>query len=306
MNIALQKKLLGPLPNEVGFRKQMRIHQAWWRACVLAEKPGFHPYRNREKIGSTILDGDRTGKNFLSENILNSVKKTIEERDVFGAGMLAEDRLFNNLLSSQPLCFNFFGELMMDSGLALQILRCFYPNLTGVTRVIFEFAPKENYTKDNSAFDVAFEVMQNDKLGLIGLECKYTDSFSHKEYDKEEYRSIFQESTNFSDEYDTYKSTRYNQLFRNQLIAEALKQNQRYEFVYTGLFCHHEDVQALKIGVDFRKMLVVKTSFQVITYKEYIEKVMQLPLRWEIRELIMMLWVRYCGMQLSTTFTSAI
>lgn len=303
MNTEFLRKLLGPLPKETGFRGQMRIHQAWWRAFVMAEEPGYHPAKNDQKIGSTIVDGETTGKNFLSNNIQNSIKKTIEERNVFGAGMLAEDRLFNNLLSSQPLCFNFFGGLKMDSDLALKILRCFYPNLTGVTRVIFEFAPKKNYTNDNSAFDVAFEVNQNGELGLIGLECKYTDSFSQKEYDKDEYRHIFHNSTNFTQDYGTYKSAKYNQLFRNQLIAEALKQNREYDFVYTGLFCHQDDVQAVKIGQDFRQLMAGETRFQVITYQQYIEEVLQLPLQWEIRELIMMLWARYCSRQLSSNFT---
>lgn len=90
---------------------------------------------------------------------------------------MEEERLFNNLLSSQPLCFNFFGELSADPAFGLAVLKSYYPELTKLRRVIFEYAPAENYTEDHSAFDVAFEVESGDKLGLIGWECKYTARF---------------------------------------------------------------------------------------------------------------------------------
>ena len=293
------KEIIGRLPKESGFKKRMRFHQAWWRSFILVEEQGCHPIRKNESIGSVIQQGEINGKNFLSDNIRKSVEETIQERKIFGAGIIEEKRLFNNLLSSQPLCFNFFGELKIDTVFALQVLRRFYPDLTKVNRVIFEYAPNENYTNDNSAFDVAFEVMRKNEFGLIGLECKYTDSFSQKEYDKDEYREIFRQSNIFAKEYETFISARYNQLFRNQLIAAALLQNQKYDFVFTGLFCHQDDRQAIEIGEEFHEMLNSDTLFQVITYQKYVEEILQLPLEWEKRELVMMLWARYCATQLS-------
>ncbi|MBW8011998.1 MAG: hypothetical protein FVQ83_12285 [Chloroflexi bacterium] len=299
MVIQKLRDLIGNLPKETGFTKRMRFHQSWWRAFVLAEEQGEHPIRNNELIGSAIQKGEISGKNFLSNNIRKAVDETIKERKLFGAGIIEEGRLFNNLLSSQPLCFNFFGELMLDKDFALQVLRCFYPDLTSVNRVIFEFAPVENYTNDKSAFDVAFEVMQKSEKGMIGFECKFTDTFSQTEYSKDEYREVYRQSNNFAKEYELYISGRYNQLFRNQLIAEALLQNEEYQFVYTGLFCHQDDKLAIKIASEFGDMLYNQTLFRVITYQEYIEKVQQLPLDWAKRELVMMLWARYCATQFS-------
>ena len=166
------------------------------------------------------------------------------------AGIIEEDRLFNNLLSSQPLCFNFFGELYADHDFGLLVLKTFYKDLTKLNNVLFEFAPIENFTNDRSAFDVAFEVKAGDKIGLIGLECKYTDTFSTssqvmtfimetkaikiimlilvfttipKQVSQNLIITLFGVKTliNFS---------------RNQLIAEALLQNKKYDFVCTGLF----------------------------------------------------------------------
>ncbi len=293
------KEIIGRFPKESGFKKRMRFHQGWWRAFVLAEKQGHHPTRKNEFIGSAIQQGENSGKNFLSENIRRAVNETLQEREEVGAGIIEEGRLFNNLLSSQPLCFNFFGELKIDTDFALQVLLRFYSGLTNVKRVIFEYAPNEKYTNDNSAFDVAFEVERENELGLIGFECKFTDTFSQREYDKKEYREIYRQSSIFSKEYENYTLGRYNQLFRNQLMAEAMLQHQKYDFVFTGLFCQQEDKQAIEIGGEFREMLNGDSLFRVITYQSYIEEIQQLPLDWEKRELVMMLWARYCAIQFS-------
>ena len=255
--------------------------------------------RSTETIGNTIQEGEKKGQNFLSPDIRKAVDKTIQERHEAGGGILEEERLFNNLLSSQPLCFNFFGELKTDTVFALESLKRFYPEITAVRRVVFEFAPEEKYTKDNSAFDIAFEVEKGNSIGLIGLEAKYTDTFSQREYDKPAYRDVFQKSTIFNQAYENYIVGRYNQLFRNQLIAEAMLQNKKYDFVYTGLFCHPNDQHAIEIGEEFQQMLAEKTSFKIITYQNYIEELQQLPLTWERRELTMMLWARYCATKLS-------
>jgi hypothetical protein len=296
------KKLIGELPSESEFKQRMRSHQAWWRAFVLAEEPGIHPIRKKETIGSTIMNGKNSHKNFLSPKIVKAIDETIVERGKINSGILQEDRLFNNLLSSQPLCFNFFGELKNDLGLALKILQRFYPDFTEVVWVKFEFAPEEKYTNDNSAFDVAFEVRIGDKTGLLGIECKYTDSFSSTEYDKEAYRQIYSQGKDmaFIEPYEKYITSKFNQLFRNQLIGEALVQKEKYDFVLTGLFCHHDDKDAQKTATEFQGVLKDgESKFRVITYQDYLKNVQQLDIDWEQRELSMLLWARYCGVKLS-------
>lgn len=295
-------QLIGNLPLEEAFKHRMRFHQGWWRACVLVEEQGKYPAKKEGIICNTISQGEANHKNFLTTNILRAVSLTQQERKLLKTGILEENRLFNNLLSSQPLCFNFFGELKMDMNFALQVLKQFWNEITEVKNVLFEFSPNENYLNDHSAFDVAFEVMVDDKHGLIGLECKYTDTFSAKEYDKEEYRRIFDDSkgSTFLASFDKLKSGQFNQLFRNQLIAEALRLDNRYDFIYTGLFCHQDDQSAIKTGKEFQQMLKNGDhEFTIITYQDYLEKVQRLDIPWDKRELSMLLWTRYCGLKLS-------
>jgi hypothetical protein len=61
---------------------------------------------------------------------------------------------------------------LADKGFGLKVLQNWWPEVTELKRVIFEYAPEERYTTDNSAFDVAFEVSAGGQSGLIGLEWK--------------------------------------------------------------------------------------------------------------------------------------
>lgn len=294
------KELVGSAPtSENGFKRRMRIHQGWWRAFVLGEEEGAHPIRSDQTVCNTIRGGQSSNKNFLTKQTATVVHDTIKDHHDSGYGIIEEDRLYNNLLSSQPLCFNFFAELKNDKAFALKALNELGFQLSEIKDTIFEYAPKENYTTDNSAFDVAIEVARDNESGLIGLECKYTDTFSAKEYDKPAYRDIFEKSNVFSEDYDTYKSSSYNQLFRNQLIAQALLQNKKYDFVITGLFCHSDD-KAVETGLKFQSMLNGKDEvFKVITYQDFIEAIQKSDISWEMRNLSMMLWARYCATELS-------
>jgi hypothetical protein len=293
------KEIIGNVPSESGFKKRMRFHQGWWRAFVLGENEGEHPMDSQRTVCNTILDGEHTKKNFLTPATVTIVEKALQERSDTDSGIIQENRLYNNLLSSQPLCFNFFSELKCDCNLALKLMNSLGFDIDTVEDVIFEYAPAANYTNDNSAFDIALEVSRGDKKGLIGLECKYTDTFSTKEYDRQAYREIYQKSDVFIEDYEKYKASEFNQLFRNQLIAEALQQNGEYDFVITGLFCHMDD-KAIETGYKFQEMLNGKDNlFKVITYQDFISGMQRLDINWKQREFSMILWARYCGTQLS-------
>ena len=83
------------------------------------------------------------------------------------------------------------------------------------------------------------------------------------------------------------------------MIAEALLQNKKYNFVITGLFCHKDD-KAVDTGVKFQSMLDGGDEvFKVITYHDFIEAIQKSDVSWEKRELSMMLWARYCAAKLS-------
>ncbi|OGU76606.1 MAG: hypothetical protein A2V93_00660 [Ignavibacteria bacterium RBG_16_34_14] len=294
-------KHIGSLINERDFKKRMRLHQGWWRAFVLGENEGKHPLRDKN-ICNTLLNGKQTKNNFLSNSVKNVVKEILEKRIDGYAGMVDEKRLYNNLLSSQPLCFNFFSPLYVDKKLALHFLRKFYPEITMVNKVYFEHTNSNNKF-DNSAFDVAFDVNDGSKKGIIGFECKYTDSFSPKEFDKPIYKTIHNQSNIWAKPYEELIKSKFNQLFRNQLVAESFKQDKLYDFACLALFCHQKDEEAIKIAEEYKLMLKEEHNynFQIITYQDFFENIMKLDLPWQTREYLMFLWARYCGLKLSNS-----
>lgn len=309
---------LGTVPSK-GLTRRVRLHQGWWRLNVLNQIAGDHPITKGETVCNTVLNGEASGNNFLTPATLKIIKETLKNRTTEDGGKIETVRLYNNLLSSQPLSFNFFAELENNKDLGLKILQIWWKDLTKLNHVLFEYSPPQNYTKDGSAFDVAFDVQFGDKRGFIGLECKYTDTFSYKPQKSKKQRAIpfygdignknyntFLEVFNErrksfkADYFDFVKSKKYNQLFRNQLMAEAMLLNNNYQIVKTGLFCYENDKDAIKTGEEFQSMLADGTGiFTTITYKNFIEAVQQLNLTWEQREWTMLLWARYCGMQLS-------
>ncbi|WP_372800874.1 hypothetical protein [Lutibacter sp.] len=309
------KAKFGPISENTKDIKRVRLHQGWWRLNVLNKIAGEHPIRNNVTVCNTMHNGEVTGANFLSTNTFKIVQQTLAERTEKDGGKIEETRLFNNLLSSQPLCFNFFAELEYNKQLGLQILQSWWPDITKLNKVLFEYSPKNNYTKDGSAFDIAFDVQFGDKKGFIGLECKYTDTFSYKPQQKgavfygdignknfETFTEVFNLNKKAfkSDYFDFVRSKKYNQLFRNQLMAEAMLNNKDFEIIKTGLFCFERDNDAISSGKEFQSMLTLKNEiFTVITYADFITKTQQLQLSWEQREWTMLLWARYCGLQLS-------
>lgn len=282
--------------------RKARVHQGWWRAFVLKQEQGLRPNDDSQTICSTLQEETSGLDNFILKEIGVLALDTAEKhnnKDSLSSGMIQVNRLKNNLLSSQPLCFNFFGLLSRDKNLALNTLKEFFPEITRVLDVKFEYAPtpKVDYTGDNSAYDVAIEVEIDGKKGLIGIECKYTESFSPKAYTSERYNELYVNSSNFIGSYEDISASRFNQLFRNQIIAESLLQNNVYDFVKTALFCADDDTDAQETAAAFDCML--RDKFTVITFFDFISAMQKLDISEQQRKASMMLWARYSAYELS-------
>lgn len=301
-------EFIGCVPQDKNrFTKLMRLHQGWWRAFVLMEKPGQHPSKPSETVCNTITDGEKTQKNFLTPNSYKAYAETIQN-NLDKSQMIEEKRAVNNLLSSQPLCFNAFGEMAFNLQLATEFLKLIFPNTKDVTKMLFEYRPRE-YEVDHSAFDVAFKFETNDgKRNLWGFEVKYTDDFSRVAKDRKDYVDTFTKNKeHFLGEYDSYRTIEFNELFRNELIARWCVNNNFVDRVYTGIFCHHDDTAILSAAKNFQKTIRNgNDSFRIIAYKDFLSSLQKLDLSWQNREWSMLFWARYCGTELSKEINSRI
>jgi hypothetical protein len=226
------KELIGTIPEESGFIAKFRQHQGWWRAFVLNEKEGSYWDKKNKKLAvvcNRINDGDKNPhiKNFLSKDIAEEVQRALSEQK---SGIMETDRLYNNLLSSQPLAFNFFGFFRANPDIALAFLQTLRPDIISVEDYLFEYAPASS--GDSSAFDFGFFVKTETKKGFLGFECKYTDTFSYQrtipnepnvyygdDGDKnyKNYHQLYLDNPDrFPDDYYSYvRDKNFNQLFRN-------------------------------------------------------------------------------------------
>ena len=106
------------------------------------------------------------------------VRREVLDSERSRGKLFARPRIFDDLLSSQPLCFNLFGELATDLNLASRTFALLTDGrIARVTSLGFEHSPGRGdacYTGDRSAFDVFVEYRaQQEKSGFVGVEVKY-------------------------------------------------------------------------------------------------------------------------------------
>ena len=171
-----------------------------------------------------MLTGEsaNAGLNFLTPGIFALAKRRVEE----GPG--AEPfRLLRNMLSSQPMCFNLFGELALDLENATEPVQALWgTSVTRVTCIRFEWAPKPaaEYLDDGTTFDAFIEYETDEgRMGFIGIETKLSEPFSPKEYDGKKYRRWMTKDAPWrTDAGGQVSRTSHNQLWRDHLLAWAM------------------------------------------------------------------------------------
>lgn len=166
-------------PDVTEFKRRARWQQSWWRETAgldIGQHFSGTPRVGRNNGSRIALTSARaTGANFLSDSIRSGVKERLAKRQEHET--LDEDRLWSDLLSSMPMCFNLFGEATDPHRLsaAADVLWPGHPGQPAALR--FEWSPgrrDELYLANRSAFDVALELDLGDgRRGVIGVETKY-------------------------------------------------------------------------------------------------------------------------------------
>jgi hypothetical protein len=170
-------------PAMTEFRQRTRYHQALWREAH-GHPIGSQPYAPRPDgkpvrlVGSRLpLDyGRDTGANLLSDAALAAARartSAIEPHQSFD-----HQRLWADLLSSEALAFNLFGDVASDLRLADRTVHAWWPDPPGtVTEVRFAHSPgwlDPAYLNSLRSFDVAFVLdLGDDTRGIVGVDTKY-------------------------------------------------------------------------------------------------------------------------------------
>ena len=172
----------------------------------------------------THADGER-GLNFLTPHIFEIAKRRLAMRK----GTIDPFRLFCNMLSSQPMCFNLFGPLVDNLELATQLVQVILPGeIQTVSKVQFEYAPEpaRDYLNDRTAFDAFISFTRPDNQpGFIGMETKLVEAFSAKVYSSPLYNHWTEHTFSpwLPEARPRLQSIDINQLWRDHMLAVAMQ-----------------------------------------------------------------------------------
>jgi hypothetical protein len=212
-------------------RARHRLLQSWYREVRL--EADYDESRTRP-VGNLLAPHEvarRPGLNFYDEDVYGWA---LEQEQAARArhGTLDSERLHRNMLSSMPMCFNIFGSVRGAAGIAELVAEAFGVPATPPLAVRVEWAPDSaSALGDKTAFDAFLEF--SDPAGarcFLGIETKYTESFSPQKYPAERYRAATEASGWFREGApEALAGAATNQLWRNVLLASVVERTGDYD-----------------------------------------------------------------------------
>lgn len=269
-------------PAATAWKRLARWRQTRWRESR-GYPIGTEPYAgggSATPVGSRLaLDfAKSSGANFVTPAALAAVRKRIANPERHQ--MLKADRLWADLLSSMPLCFNLFGDLDADLAQASRAVRAWWPDAPqGTTTVTFEHSPGRrdvSFLGNGSAFDVAFDInTQSGKLGIVGVETKYHEHAKPEDIPRPaalaRYVEVTQRSGVFVDGWQTLVvGTDLQQIWLDHLLALAMLQHPtgRWSWARFVLVYPSENPSFARAAAAYRGVLRSAETFEARTIEE--------------------------------------
>ncbi len=281
------------------FQRRARLLQALWR------EERRLPIGERSRgvlLGSrlSLAFARESGANLMSAAALVAARREVAAMRAGSGQKIDEDRLWANLLSSQPLAFSLFADLATDFEFAGRVLRRALPGrIAAVTKIAFEHSPgrgSAKYTADRTAFDVYIEhSTPHGGRGFIGIEVKYHEALTDE---PARHRPRYDEVTRtmgcFKPEcLDALRRKPVEQVWRDHMLAGSMLLDAAAGWK-SGLyvFLYPEDNTACRDAVQrYRACLSNDGTFESMTLESMVEAIeSETDARW-IRELC----ARYLG-----------
>lgn len=232
--------------------------QSQYRQNVLKEPCGKGPNKtSKDHHGNMLIDGEETGSNFVSDAAFKFAKQKVLDKQVNRDLTIEEYRLFNNMLSSMPMCFNLFADLrellLVNQIEASNSIKNIFKELTWIDKVTYidvEFIPVpiSNYTNDKTAFDaVIFVEDKNGKKGLISIETKYTDLLGSNSSSNTIIKNNIIANNKIFDKVlvNKLKDKGYNQIHRNYLLTYTYAKKHHFKHFVNLVISPKDDNQSV-------------------------------------------------------------
>lgn len=260
------------------FQRRARILQSMWR-----QERGFPCGEHLGPSGVRPLGSrlpmpwaQETLANFLTEQVRDVVRAEVCHPRASAGKLYGKPRIFNDLLSSQPLCFNLFGELTTDLPLASETARRLsHGRFTEVTSIAFEHSPGRGdarYLNDRSAFDVFLRCRTaGGGRGFVGIEVKYHENLrgtagGHKP----EYDDVADKMGCFVADREPLMRSPLQQIWRDHLLVGVTQIVDGYD---DGLFVMLYPQDNLHVSAaldDYRRQISNEGSFAAWTIEDVV------------------------------------
>ena len=164
------------------WQRNARLLQSLWR-----ERQGLPPGGERDYDGSYLAAECQIRESasaYISDGAKAAVRSALASKE--SGAVMQPNRLWFNLLSSQPLCFNLFGELSekVNDPRVSRALSRVWPDIATVTCIRYEWSPGRKdprFLGNGTAFDVYIEYISVDESArFLGIEVKYHEDLAVK------------------------------------------------------------------------------------------------------------------------------
>jgi hypothetical protein len=215
-----------------------------------------------------LVDGDKTGKNFLNADIFHYANtKVYLKHNRIPEITIDEYRLYNNMLSSMPMCFNLFYPLRQALEKKEPFIDTLFSNIfqdmsvCKVTGIDIEYIPLpiNEYIDDKTAFDAViwFEDSIGQK-GIIGIEVKYTDKLGNNKASRNVRKlKVAEESGIFTPKaIEGIRNNGCTQIMRNILLTEAYRLHNKLTYSWSVILSPEDEPYSNNEIDNFRKLLM--------------------------------------------------
>ena len=264
-----------PVASDASFQRRLREMQSRWREAR-GLPIGEH---NGRPLGSRLAMPFARDElaNYLTPTIREIVRVEVIDAQSGQDKLYSEPRIFNDLLSSQPLCFNLFGELKADLVLATAWARLLWPTrVARVTGIEFEWSPgrsDDRYLGNRSAFDVAvFTQTPTGGSGFIGIEVKYHEDLRVKAAThKSRYDTVAAASDAFGPDLEALRTPPLQQIWLDHLLALSMLQaDDGYDDSLFVFLYPVGNVRCAAVSTSYEELLVDRRSFQRLTLEDLV------------------------------------
>lgn len=266
------------------FQRKARLLQSWYRYTVLKEPCGCGPYKtSKTQYGNMLICGDVTGKNFLNQGVFKYAKKKVALKKDIPQLTIDEYRLFNNMLSSMPMCFNLFYPLRQalknKEPFVHDVIKAIFLSIpiSKVTCIDIEYIPQpiSECIDDKSAFDaVIWFEDSNGSKGIIGIEVKYTDKLGMNMASKNDKKiQVAKQSGIFTQQaINGIQSNGCAQIMRNVLLAESYRLKHDLLYSLNIILSPKEEPYSDKEVEDFQQLLLPshQNIIRRVTLEEFV------------------------------------